>query len=333
MTNIARNRPRTGAGLRSGWLLPVIIALGGCQGTPPVAAVQPATTAALSACEKAETMWRTRILPSRYEQLPPLTGVGFTDLLAITHRAFARKAFTTEGDELEAGRSKRIHAFGAEARLRLVVSPGASGRYSGFFQSGAECAIGRFSLANKPTAHTSIPALAIKLFVDGNHPSLNLHLMNSVDGQDGHDFFANDFSNILPPARSFATQILDRAFRAVAEDLGAKDTNPGRLTLEHLAALRPDGEMVMNPVTPYRLVLRPTATARALMPDATAADDFRTRLADLPPGAPIYDVFALEDGESADDRQPLGQLILTSPVVASSYGDKSLYFQHHTERK
>jgi hypothetical protein len=139
--------------------------------------MRPPTTAALSACEKAETMWRTRILPSRYEQLPPLTGVGFTDLLAITHRAFARKAFTTEGDELEAGRAKRIHAFGAEARLRLVVSPhGASGRYSGFFQSGAECAIGRFSLANKPTAHTSIPALAIKFFVDGNHPSLNLHL-------------------------------------------------------------------------------------------------------------------------------------------------------------
>jgi len=51
--------------LRSGWLLPVIFALGGCQGTPPVAAVQPATIAALSACEKAEAMWRTRILPSR----------------------------------------------------------------------------------------------------------------------------------------------------------------------------------------------------------------------------------------------------------------------------
>ena len=28
MTNIARNRPRTGAGSRAGWLLPVIFALG-----------------------------------------------------------------------------------------------------------------------------------------------------------------------------------------------------------------------------------------------------------------------------------------------------------------
>lgn len=333
MTNIARNRPRTGAGLRSGWLLPVIFALGGCQGTPPVAAVQPATIAALSACEKAEAMWRTRILPSRYEQLPPLTGVGFTDLLAITHRAFARKAFTTEGDELEAGRAKRIHAFGAEARLRLVVSPGASGRYSGFFQSGAECAIARFSLAKKPTAHTSIPALAIKFFVDGQHASLNLHLMNSVDGQDGHDFFANDFSNILPPARSFATQILDRAFRAVAEDLGAKDTNPGRLTLDHLSAMRPNGEAVSAPLTPYRLMLKPTPAARALMPDASAADDFRLRLAVLPAGAAIYDVFALDAGESPDDHQPLGQLILDSPIVSSRYGDEVLYFQHHTERK
>ena len=333
MKNPAISKRRTCAGWPSGWLLPLIVALGGCQGTPPVTAVQPPITAALSACEKAETLWRTRILPSRYDQLPPLAGVGFTDLLAITNRTFASKAFTTEGDELEAGRTKRIHAFGAEARLRLVVDPSASERYSGFFQSGAECAIGRFSLASKPTARTSIPALAIKFFVDGSHPSLNIHLMNSVDGQEGHDFFANDFSNILPPARSFVTRMLDRAFRAVAEDFGAKDTNPGRLTLEHLSARRPDGMTITNPVTPFRLVLRPTAAARALMPDATADDDFRTRLADLSPGSPIYDVYALDGGESADDRQPLGQLILTSPVVASSYGDKSLYFQHHTERK
>ena len=339
MMKTAKNMQQTGAGFRVcvSALLPLIVALGACQSTPPVAAGQaptPATPiAALSACEKAEAMWQAGILPSRYEQLPPLAGVGFADLLAITNRAFALKAFTTEGDELEAGHAKRIHAFGAEARLRFEVPPGAQHRYSGIFRSGAACAIGRFSLANKPTERTSIPALAIKFFIDGQHPSLNVHLMNSVDGQEGHDFFASDFSNILPPAQSFATKMLDRAFRTVAEDFGAEDPNPGRLTLDHLSAMRPNGEAVRDPVTPYRIVLKPTAAARALMPDARAADDFRLRLAALPVGTAIYDVFALDARESVEDSQQLGQLILTSPVVASRYGDETLFFQHHTRRK
>ena len=191
-------------------LLPLALVLGACQATPPVVAGPTIVTA--SACEKADAMWQGKIMPSRYAQLPPLSGVGFTDLLAVMNRAFSLKAFTTEGDELEAGHRKRIHAFGAEARLRLEILPEAQGRYSGIFQSGAECAIGRFSLANRPSESTSIPALAIKIFIDGDHPSLNLHLMNSVDGQEGHDFFATPFSNILPPARSFSTKLLDRAF-------------------------------------------------------------------------------------------------------------------------
>ncbi len=314
-------------------LLPLTLALSACQGTAPVAAEQTAAATPRSACEKAEAMWNEKILPSRYERLPPLSGVGFTDLLAVTNRTFSAKAFTTEGDEMEAGRRKRIHAFGAEARLRFAILPTAANRYSGLFHSGAECAIARFSLANKPTESTSIPALAIKFFIDGNHPSLNLHLMNSVDGQDGHDFFATDFSNILPPARSFATRLLDHAFRLVAEDLSSRDPNPGRLTLDHVSGMRPNGQVVSEPVTPYQLILKPTALAQSLMRDARASDDYRVRLAAMPVGDAIYDVFALDADESTGNARPLGQLVPTSPIVSSRYGDEVLYFQHHTERK
>lgn len=315
--------------------MPIALLLVACQGTPPVAANPPPAPLAVTAtaCEKADAMWNDRILASRYAQLPPLAGVGFADFLAVTNRAYSLKAFTNEGDELEPGRRKRIHAFGAEARLRYEPVPAPENRYSGVFRSGAACAIGRFSLANKPTAGTSIPALAIKFFVDGNQPSLNVHLMNSVDGQDGHDFFATEFSNILPPARTFATQMLDRAFRGVAEDLGARDPNPGRLTLDHLAAMQPNGEAVRDPVAPYRIILRPTATARALMPDAGADDDFRVRLAALPSGAAIYDVLALDADEAVAEARLIGRLRLASPVVSSCYGDETLYFQHHTERR
>ena len=335
MKKTVQKMPSASNGRRTGGLLPIALLLTACQSTPPVAAKPVATPAYVTAtsCEKADAMWNDRILASRYAQLPPLTSVGFSDFLAVTNRAFSRKAFTNEGDELEAGRKKRIHAFGAEARLNYEPIPSPQNRYTGVFQSGAACAIGRFSLANKPTADTSIPALAIKFFVDGNHPSLNVHLMNSVDGQAGHDFFATEFSNILPPARAFATQLLDRSFRAVAEELGARDPNPGRLTLDHLASMQPDGTAVRDPVAPYRIILKPTATARSLMPDAGADDDFRVRLAALPTGVVIYDVLALDADEAAAEARLIGRLRLASPVVSSRYGDETLYFQHYTERR
>ena len=50
-------------------------------------------------------------------------------------------------------------------------------------------------------------------------------------------------------------------------------------------------------------------------------------------GAAIYDVFALDADESTGNARPLGQLVLTSPIVSSRYGDETLYFQHHTEHR
>jgi len=127
-------------------------------------------------------MWNNKIVPSRYVHLPPLTSPGVFDLLKLATSSFSIKALTTDGDELEEGRRKLIHAFGAEARLQLVISPGAVGGYTGIFHSGSECVIGRFSLARKPTKKTSISALALKIFIDGDHPTVNV-LLHSVDGQ------------------------------------------------------------------------------------------------------------------------------------------------------
>lgn len=287
--------------------------------------------AAPTACQKADAMWNGKILPSRYAQLPPLASPGLFDLVQLARTSFSIKAFTTEGDELEPGRSKRIHAHGAEARLRWVVNPDSA--YTGIFQSGAECIIGRFSLATAPTATTSIPALALKIFITGDQPSLNLHLMHAVDAQQGHNFFAETFSNILPPAQTFATRRLSARFESVAEELGAQDPNPGRLTLEHLAGMSLEGQRIAAPKTPYQLLLKPTIAAQALMRDATAADDFRQKLAGLTIGQAVYDVYTLEAGEAPEKARLLGQLVLASAVVSSRYGDEQLYFQHNMARK
>lgn len=286
---------------------------------------------AQSGCQKAEAMWQSQILPTRYAQLPPLSSPGLTELWQLAHTDFSSKAFSHEGDELEPGRRKLIHARGAEARLRWVANPNSG--YTGIFATGAECLIGRFSLATAPTAETTIPALALKIFIAGEAPSRNLHLMHAVDAQQGHNFFAETFSNILPPAQSLTTRLLAARFAKVTAQLGARDSDPGHLSLEHLAGIQADGETIAAPQTPYQLLFKPTAAARALLQKSTALDDFRQKLAELSVGQAIYDIYAQEAGAGPEQARLLGQLVLSSAVLASRYGDEQLYFQHHTARK
>ena len=311
------------------------IAATGCQSADPIplARAPDPVMSARNACQKADSMWNDKIVPSRYEQLPPLASPGLFDLLTLTTGDFSVKTLTTQGDELEPDRHKLIHAFGAEARMRLVIDPAAAGGYTGIFRSGAECVIGRFSLASKPTADGSIPGLALKFFIAGDQPSVNLALMNSIDGQSGHNFFAQTFSNILPPAKAFPKRVLASGFERSAAQFGAKDTNPGRLTLEHLAATLPDGKPVAAPSEPYQLLFRPSAPARALMQDASAADDFRLKLAALPVDQAVYDIYTLAEDEPAENARILGQLILSAPLVSSHYGDEKLFFRHNMARK
>jgi len=278
-------------------------------------------------------MWNDKIAPSRYAQLPALTSPGFLDFLKLITGNFALKALTTQGDELEAGRSKLIHPFGAEARLRLVINPAATDGYTGIFHSGAPCVIGRLSLATKPAQETSIPGLALKIFIDGDQPSVNLLLMHSIDEQAGHNYFAQTFSNILPAPKAFAKRMLASGFERSAVQFGAKDTNPGRLTLENFAGIEVNGRRIASPRTPYQILFRPTAPARALMKDASAQDDFRLKLAGLPVGQAMYDIYTLSEGDSPENASLLGQLVLTAPVVSSRYGDEKLYFQHNMARQ
>lgn len=317
-------------------LLLLAITATGCQSADPIPLAARAPNPVMpprTACQKADSMWNDKIVPSRYDQLPPLASPGIFDLLKLTSSSFSVKALTAEGDELEPGRRKLIHAFGAEARLRLVISPQAAGGYSGIFRSGAECVIGRFSLAAKPTNDTSIPALALKIFIGGDRPSVNLPLMHSVDGQTGHNFFAQTFSNILPPAIALPKRLLSSGFERSAVEFGAKDTNPGRLTLEHLAGTLPDGHRIPAPNAPHQLLFKPTAQARALMQDASARDDFRLKLAGLPVGQAVYDIYTLAEGEATENASLLGQLLLAAPLVSSRYGDEKLFFRHNMAKE
>lgn len=286
-----------------------------------------------SACQKADFIWNNKIEPSLYGiELPALTAPGIVDFLTLARPSFTVRSLTAHGDELEQGRRKLVHAFGAEARLQFVVDHTVANGYTGIFQSGADCVIGRLSLATKPTKTHSVPALALKFFIDGNHPSVNLQVMNSIDGQEGYNFFEKMFSNIIPPATSFATRLLAGFFERAAVRFGGGDSDPGHLTVDHLAGVEVDGSKVTSPRAPYQLLFNPRPAASVHFKGATKEDDFRAKLAVLPVGEVLYDVYALEKGETLEQGRLLGQLVLNSKIVASRYGDEKLYFQHNVKR-
>jgi hypothetical protein len=213
-----------------------------------------------------------------------------------------------------------------------VASARPAGGPTGIFRDGAPCVIGRLSFASRPTAEASIPGLALKVFIDGDRPSVNLLLMHSIDDQPGPNYFAQTFSNILPPPTALAKKMLAAGFERSAVQFGARDPNPGRLTLEHFAAIQVDGKHIASPKVPYQILFKPTAQARAYMHGTSGGDDFRVALAGLAVGQPVYDIYALDQGDSAENASLLGQLVLTAPVVSSRYGDEKLFFRHNMAR-
>ena len=115
----------------------------------------------LTASQKADLIWNDKIIPTIYSDLPALTAPGVLDLFKFAQTSFTIRALTNNSDELDLGHRKLVHAWGAEARFRFVSSKRASG-YTGIYESGSDCVIGRLSMATKPTKTTSVPALALK---------------------------------------------------------------------------------------------------------------------------------------------------------------------------
>ena len=60
---------------------------------------------------------------------------------------------------------------------------------------------------------------------------------------------------------------------------------------------------------------------------SNSKNDFRKDLSLLKIGTKIYDVLVSESKDGKKEK--IGELILTSSFVASSYSDRYLFFKHH----
>lgn len=271
----------------------------------------------LSGCEKQEYLWQKRILPTEYDGYPSLAGItGWSTLLGNANGFFSlRKSFTHVSDEMPRYRAKFIHPLGTVAKIEYQSEPGSP--YPGLLSEPYVCGLARASLAADPAVIGYTPGLAVKLFIDGV-PSANIHVMSSLNGQGkNHNYFEHYFTNILPEPTGLLLQSL-RAWFSTATRV------PTRLRVHHLVHYNADGSKTNSGRAPYQLYFYP-AMGRHIDPDTKR--DMRQELAEIPPGSPLYDVYARA---SDKDRWAylIGRVVTQSRFVASRWGDTGLFFKH-----
>jgi hypothetical protein len=268
-------------------------------------------------CAKQEYLWQAGILASRYPKLPSLqSGHGWRDFVDLAGSALSlNTSFDHISDQMPRNRLKVIHAYGSVAPVSYeadVDSP-----YTGLFGEPVVCGLARLSLAGDPKRIGFTPGMALKLFVDGR-PSVNLHVMNSLNGQGSdQNFFAHDFTNQIPRP-SGAVLRLAEAYFATAKPV------PTQLSVDHVARLGAEGLDVESPSAPSQLFFVPGA---GVATRSTTTEDFRDELAGLPETTVLYEVWATAGDR--DEPRHIGRVVTRGHFVASRWGDEGLFFRHN----
>jgi hypothetical protein len=309
----------------------------------------------LTGREKRDYLFDAGIRPTAYTNYPDeprpdvFSGIvqfGRSALDSIAN-GLLRETLTREGDELERPKPKLFHTYGTAAKVLFTPTPGI--HYTGLFGRQA-AGLARFSFAGPVLGVGVVPGLGLKFPIDGDHPSENAVVMRKLDRQQPlwryfstrshNSVFQHPFTNILPMPRltNFVMRAVNKRFETVVE--AGKGLHQ---SLDNLARVRVDGSLVpaREVVAPHRIILNPTAQARAAS-DPTI--DFRDDLAaHYPTGTHIYDVLALDEpGEHQQRRLGtasveamiahatlIGVITTESEFVASKYGDYRLFFRHN----
>ncbi|MEV7285040.1 hypothetical protein AB0O01_10860 [Streptomyces sp. NPDC093252] len=266
-----------------------------------------------SAADKQRMLWQ-RVLASRYPVLPaprrvtgPVPAARIVKgLLAGGRGTFRRHLDTTEP------RTKLSHPLGVVATAEFRGLPGVR---AGGVLDGCPLLV-RLSIGGHPEEGGFSPAMAVKFLIDG-HPSVNLHVTASIDGQEGpQDFFRDPLTNILPEPVSAAGR-LSRPL--LARVIGLPD--PFRMDIDHLTFRDRTGAINYGGAPPHQILFRP-----ALSPRPRWRADVREELMTVAAGSALYaaEVCHAPGGEFTS----VGSVVTTSEFAASEFGDRVLHFHH-----
>ena len=271
-----------------------------------------------SAATKQQVL-QTQIEATEYQTLPQWTGLEPLSMFGLALnpiRSMVRNFFNVtldrNSDVLPQGRKKGIHTYGSTVAIEFVAD--GNSQFTGLYQ-GVTYGMARLSLATKPSATNTVPGIAVKFLVDGK-PSLNFVAMYSLNGQPSYNFFANEFSTFVELPSSGPLKILGAAF-------GTATKEPSKVDSAFLGNINQDGSSVASPAAPQRLTLVPN---RAQLKFDDEQHEVRDDLASIAIGTTLYEVYGA--GVDGKNQVYIGRIVTSSRVVASKFGDESLFFRH-----
>jgi len=255
----------------------------------------------------------------------PTGGIGY--LASAVPALFSLKpTFNFASDEAPEGRKKIFHPFGVAgeaeftadyADLPTDASTHRSGPYTGVLANGGTPLplILRMAPGGGPNL---IPGASVKFLIDGQ-PSRNFVAIHDFGGvpKNNWNYFQQDIGHIYPDVPF----LIKKYFETVTKD-------PSHLPINHLGEVSASGAAVpaARQSVPYEIVLRGNPAVAKRFPN-TDQHDFRFDLTRIEPGTAVYDVMA-RASETDKTFEKLGTIRTKSALVASSGGDKQLYFKH-----
>ena len=275
---------------------------------------------ALPASEKADRIWNHCVADTNSQPW-----LALTDAAKGLFGSDMCPSFDMPGDVMPVGRKKYIHG-GAGVVGRVEWRDAGGHPYTGIFSGGAHHGIVRLSLARPPQPQSSCcsgslarpaPGIGLKFLRDGKD-SVNLVAMHSVIGQQSWNLLKEDMLSHFPPIPFYGFP-----FEA---KLATATRNVCQVGVSEWSKAGEDGSAEANPRFPYRLRFCPTGDIA--YPDEYH-DSFMTDLMTISSGTTLYNVHALDAPEELDGtEQMIGELVLTSSLTTSKWGDESLFFRH-----
>jgi len=302
-----------------------------------------------------EVLWN-KIISDEYTtkfpmNWPNLFWVNFRDLATVAWNGTMSMFFDRFSDENPTNHAKVIHTYGSVATVRFEPVPN-NLNYTGVFREGTEHGIMRLSIVadwTKPCkGGTDLnfngcfkPSLAFKMLRAGDYSSNLVAQVNLGDGV-GRDFnfFNHTQATWLPTPTGLAASVVKELFSFASE----KDEISG-VGLQELASGGSKADQDASEIKAPKLVYfvpHDDIKHRFSSEEHDARHDFDA----IGVGTVLYKVVAVDDdpacfvsangnplegkdlSRSECPHTTVGQIVTTSRFVASSWGDRRLFFQH-----
>merc|ERR1719348_2942876 len=274
---------------------------------------------ALSAAEKSDIILANCLeddTSAPWFSLLEMPGI-FVESMCPTLRAKGDELPWEQGLIFSDWRKKYIHTVGTVGQVEFRSS--GDHPYTGIFE-GAEHGYARFSLAKEPSESSlnTAPGMGLKFLRDGMD-SANLVAMYSVNGQESWNFFANDFTNHVGPGGLDLVPLQVKFSEATNYVQYSALSNWGQYGEDGI-------EVTDSMLFPYMLRFKPSGEIN--FPDEYV-NDWLDDLKSIPQGTTLYQVWAFDNPEELDGVEThIADLVLTSEMTTSVWGDKHLFFRH-----